>query len=788
MIDNNDLDYLENYVGIKYLPCIVGESQYAFGSIYLKDNLIESSLKQGVFALRNKTTNTIQWIPAQKLKFIDKQHLILSGESNLEGTAITFSCLVSLPRSYKSINIEFDIDFSDDIDDYEICLQYQSNFNYQWKAHLYPWVADSKWVKREKLDNMGIPSLLIYRDDFSVGVLWGIDPNFDYLNPTTWTKDFGCFFTDNVVPPQFRVGDGKLSKDIHYHCPMQLIVSDENKNPDYLITDLVSTWMKSTNYKVNPLDVRDNDEALNLFIEGRRESEDAYIDGKGYSLHGANHTFLYFGVQSMGAYFDYLLFELTGDPIWRKRSFEQMNFIKNGQNLDPNDINYGAIQTTYQLEWMDDYGNSGPGFNSDDRFNVGYKPEITALLVRYMLQVWNLVKTHEGIDHQDWYQTAKLAAEWIIRQQNNDNGLPQKVQAEPLEMRWFDEETNEVVIKPFKSRSSTSGRALPSFWSILEFIKEEKYKKFLRSVETYNLEFVQNKYYFTGHHPDLPPYELEEASIWGLAEHWLNRYEESGDKDYLQHAVANAMLALTWWCPKDLSWVNNPTQLGVAEQQHFQQYSVYNYQDRKVESLWRLYLHTKDKLYLDLFERVLQNIYFTQETKGGNKGGTYERIADPWLVRDETPGGPYFDSMGTNYTNEQALDCFLQVFELFRMGEAIYGDGINNKVYSDGRCYYNKDIRSCRKLPLVITPSDGFLNIKVGSWNSQEKSLILSDSKQEEQTINITIFDLEPKIWYIIIIDGERKLNFQADQSGTIATSISLDFSRSINLSLERKN
>ena len=79
-----------------------------------------------------------------------------------------------------------------------------------------------------------------------------------------------------------------------------------------------------------------------------------------------------------------------------------MDFIVQGQNRDLNDFNYGAIHTTYQLEQLEDYGPHGPGFNSDDRFNIGYKPDVCALLVRYMLLMWKRVKEHEGIDHKDW--------------------------------------------------------------------------------------------------------------------------------------------------------------------------------------------------------------------------------------------------------------------------------------------------------------------------------------------------------------------------------------------------
>jgi hypothetical protein len=450
-----------------------------------------------------------------------------------------------------------------------------------------------------------------------------------------------------------------------------------------------------------------------------------------------------------------------------------MDFIVQGQNRDSGDFSYGAIHTTYQLSWMDDYGPSGPGFNSDDRFNIGLKPDVCALLVRYMLLMWKRVKDHEGVDRSDWYETAILAANWIIRQQNNDGGLPQKVQMKPLEMRWMDDDHN-LVIQPFKSRSSTSGRALPSLWHIHQITGESKYKRFLESLEDYTLRCVQNQYYYTGQHPDLPPYELEEASIWGVAEYWLNRYEETGEVGYLRHAEANGYLALSWWCPKDLSWVKNPTQGGSAEQQHFQQYSVYNYQNRKVEGLWRLHQKTGNPLFRELFERTLQNIYFTQETEGANRGGTYERIADPWLVRDEI-GGAHFDSMGVNYTNEQALDCFLQVLELFRMGERLYqGQDVVHKIYPDGVCYYSRDVSGKPEASLSIIPAAGTIEVVVPERTPGD-DVRWTEVAQRDTTVQHSVWEMGPGDWLEVCDNGVSHGTFQADWEGTLAFALTIE-------------
>jgi hypothetical protein len=292
----------------------------------------------------------------------------------------------------------------------------------------------------------------------------------------------------------------------------------------------------------------------------------------------------------------------------------------------------------------------------------------------------------------------------------------------------------------------------------------------MEDVEDYTLKSVQSQYYFTGFHPDLPPPDLEEAGIWGVCEYWLNRYEDTGDEEYLNHAKANAYLALTWWCPKQLSWVENPTQCASVEQQHYLQYSVYCYQNRKVECLKRLFNYTQNPLFNELGERVLQNIYFTQTTSGNLMGATHERICDPWLARvGETEGEADFNSLGTSYMSEQSLDCFLQTLLMYREGRDIYyGEGLINKIYPDGICYYNVDISKHKKVNLSVLPSEGNIIIVVNTWDDKYKKWTVSDVTEEKiSTIN-KLGDLKLNTWYNVYVNNEIHGNYQSDQEGTI--------------------
>jgi len=751
---------LQNNVGIK---CVIpqGAKGYTFGSIYVNDKLMEKPLLKGMMMFRNTADNTEYWLYASDCTQVSSSKAKFSGAGSIGEAIIKFEVTFETPADVKAVRITYDFSVDKNISDRQACLMYHTDFAHRWTCHMYPWVENSKFIERDPLSYVGIPSLFIYRDDLSMGMLWGIDPNSDYLNPTTWTKNFGLYFVDGVIPAQFRVGS-VLEEGFTYHCPMQIVLT-ESKNREEMITDLVENWIKLNHYTVEPLFVRTNDEALNLFIKGRKKTT-AWKPGKGYKLEeGAPESnFIYIGEQGLSAYFDYLLYEMSGEPIWRTRCFEQMDFILKGQITNPLDPNYGAIHTAYDL-------NDGIFESKDRGRNVGYKPDLNAHIARYMLLTWKRVKDHEGIDKQEWYNAAILAINWVLRQQNNDGGLPQKVYIKPVEVRYKESwmgsnQLNMGIETGEKSMSSASARTLPALQTIYKITGDPKYKHFMDELEHYTYDCVDGKFYYTGHHPDLPPFELEEASIWGIIEYWLNKYEETDDTKYLNRAKANAYLAFTWGCPKQLSWVKNPTQCASAEQQHYLQYSVYCYHNRKVECLKRLYEKTQNSLFNELYHRVLQNIYWTQVTDGDLMGGTYERICDPWLARPEDSD---FNSLGTIYMNEQSLDCFLQIVEMYFTGRGLYFEVVN-KVYPDGICYYSTDISKKKRVNLSVLPSMGTIDVSVNTWTTDSKKWNESASDSVSITTSHMVGDLKTTTWYCVYVDGSLYGTYQSNTKGII--------------------
>jgi hypothetical protein len=174
-------------------------------------------------------------------------------------------------------------------------------------------------------------------------------------------------------------------------------------------------------------------------------------------------------------------------------------------------------------------------------------------------------------------------------------------------------------------------------------------------------EKVENRFWYTGMHPDLPPEDFEQDSLYAIAEYWLDKYERTQEQEALDHATANVYYALLYWCPKQLSWVQNPTQLAHSEQQHYNQYSVYCYGNRKLTCLNRLHKYTNDPLFAQMCERIMQNNFFTQVTEGDYKGSISEAIADPWLERKSEAG---FNHRGWSYTSELVADMMIQLMEM----------------------------------------------------------------------------------------------------------------------------
>ena len=631
----NKMITLENSAGLRWelQKTPVG---WTLGTLSFQGKSIEQSATEGFLALRKLGTGEVRWLPAAQGEQADPRTAQLSGQHEIEGPTVSWTVNVILHDHLPAASFTAKWSMDKNLDGWEMCLSYHDKFTNDWCVQSYPWAGNSEEVSISPMRYCGVPGALVYRPDLSLALLFTIDSRFDYLNPTTWSGKTGFHFSNRKSAPQFRVGGGRLEAGIRYEMPLQLFFSDAGKFTG-TITDIIQAWMTVNDYHVDDsLKVRTPQEAFVLALEGRRRME-SWKPGIGYEHHRGT-PFVYVGNNPYIAYYEYRLYEITGEKLWRDRAFEQIDFAIKGQQSN------GVFHTSWYLRKENRSGNvTAEGFCSWDWFHDGYKVDINVWMARYVLQVWQRVKEKEGVDRQDWYKAAIASLDWVQSQQNTDGGLPQCV----------DVKTGE------KSFSVVCGRALVGLPIIASITGDDHYLKLSADMERFLRQNIEGRFWYTGAHPDLPPGDFEQDSIYAIVEYWLDKYDRTGDRDSLNHATANAYYSLLYWCPKQLSWVKSPTQCAHSEQQHFNQYSVYCYGNRKIQCLDRLFKKTGNPLFEQLKNRVIQMNFFTQVADGPYMGAMTEAIADPWLERDRG-----FEWRGNPYTSELVADLMLQLIDM----------------------------------------------------------------------------------------------------------------------------
>jgi hypothetical protein len=596
------------------------------------------------FFLRNTKDGSILPLPFSKTKRTGDYSAEFSGQTEIEGVPFKFKLKATLDKDAPAVSFTPSWEVEKDIENWEAGISYQRDFTGDWRVQSYPFAGNSAKVDINPMRYCGIPGALVHRPDLSTVFLFAIDSRSDYLNPTTWTGKTRFIFENGKTAPTFFACGGKIAAGTRYELPLQMF-TDNSGEFTTAIPNILKTWMNTVDYKVEPLFIRTPQEYFDLTVDGRLNAS-FWIEGKGYEHHRGT-PFIYVGNNPYIACFEYLLYKKTGNRIWRDRAFQQIDFTLKGQ------LPSGALHTSYNIKDRGKAGKKGE-FVSWCWGHNGYKVDINAWAARYILEMWQAVKEHENIDKKEWYDAAIRSLEWVLKQQNEDGGFPQCVD--------MDDNGNEIK----KSQSVVCGRLMDAFPKIAKITGNNVYLKKALEAENFLREKVENRFWYTGMHPDLPPEDFEQDSLYAVVEYWLDKYDRTGEKDALDHAVANAYYALLYWCPKQLSWVTKPTQGAHSEQQNYNQYSVYNYGNRKIQCLDRLFKATDNPLFGQLRDRVMQLFFATQITEGEYKGSVHEAIADPWLERGANFDFTIDGKKGRNspYTSELVSDMMIQLMEL----------------------------------------------------------------------------------------------------------------------------
>ncbi len=608
---------------------------WALGTISLHGKRVERAGVRGVLFLCHAQSGEVRWLPGE-LTHSSERSATLAGATRVDGVAFRYRVEITLDATCAAVLLTPTWSVDRPLHGWAVGLAYHDGFDGDWRVQSYPWAGNSAVAEINPLTYCGVPGALVYRPDLSMVVLFAIDSRADYLNPTTWTGETGFFFENRRTAPQFRFGGTEWSPDTEYEMPVQLFLSDAGEFAG-AITGIVRNWITVNDYQVErSLVVRTPQEAFALALDGRRAMQN-YRAGVGYEHHRGT-PFVYVGNNPYIAYYEYRLYEMTGDRRWHDRAFEQIDFALQGQQTT------GVLHTSWYFTPQPRAdGAIAEGFCSWDWFHNGYKVDINVWMARYILQTWDRVRQHEGVDRQDWYHAAMAALDWVLAQQHEDGGLPQVVD----------------IATGAQSGSTLCGRALVAMPIIARLTGEARFARVATELEQFLRRHVEGRCWYTGMHPDLPPGDFEQDSIYAVVEYWLNKHEETGDRECLDRAAANAYYGLLHWCPKQLSWVQSPTQCAHSEQQHFNQYSVYCYGNRKIQCLDRLFKQTGDPLFAALRDRVMQLNFYVQVTDGPYRGAMTEAIADPWLER-----GQGFEWRGSPYTSELVTDLMLQLMDM----------------------------------------------------------------------------------------------------------------------------
>lgn len=251
---------------------------WALGQIFLNQQPVGDPVRSGMMCLRKMRTGEERWLLASTGTQVNGRKAHLEGRNQVDGIWFEFQVDIELAEELTAVDIRTRWSLSNDLEDSEVCLVFQSTDSKEWRCAMYPFAGNSVALERQRLNSIGVPAALLFRKDFSLAALFGINPASDYLNPTTWTAATGFHYRNRDISPQYRVGGGKLLGNRTYEFPLQLVLSDAGDSMS-AIKFLVHSWITFNHYKVDPLFVRTPEEALKVFIDGRRATSPGAIDG-----------------------------------------------------------------------------------------------------------------------------------------------------------------------------------------------------------------------------------------------------------------------------------------------------------------------------------------------------------------------------------------------------------------------------------------------------------------------------------------------------------------------------
>jgi hypothetical protein len=191
---------LENSAGLKW-ELVKTTNGWALGTISLHAKPVEQSATNGLLALRNVNSGEVRWLAASQGERISPRSARFSGQQEVAGVKLSWAVDVALRDDLPAANYTPRWSVDKALDDWEVCLAYHDGFMNDWRVQSYPWAGNSEEASIAPMRYCGVPGALLYRPDQSLVLLFAIDSNSDYLNPTTWSGMTGFQFANQRIAP-----------------------------------------------------------------------------------------------------------------------------------------------------------------------------------------------------------------------------------------------------------------------------------------------------------------------------------------------------------------------------------------------------------------------------------------------------------------------------------------------------------------------------------------------------------------------------------------------------------
>lgn len=583
-------------------------------------------------------------------------------EVDLSGTVQTPYATIEcglLIRLHKASNaIEFLLRYSTN---HDIAARIEFSFeghkpSASWEANLYPWAANSRSLPEVGLDDSmnrhpmvpslryknklfcyaGIPSALIRKPDRSLACLFGLAKEFEYASPGHDWRGGVNIELDECRPIRIVSGikSGYIKQGINHEIPIQLIMSGHS-NQYRQTYELLQSWCSINQYGAEAIPhpvFKDEKSVVDFMIEQRKNTK-WFFEGATYATdqHRLERFGTYAANTGFNIYLDLYLGLKYNDKVWFDRVATQIRWLEKIQIRDADHIADGLYCPVIPE-------GKRPGFYQNQEYEI----EVNSLGAYWLIKTLMMIKSSSGDDRlnslPDIEQIEQLAfrtLEGVLRHQQPDGAIPQRVTTGG--------QYSEVV---------TPAHTINAFYLAHQYTNDSRWDKATQTLEAWILDNNVDPLYFIGAHPDLQAKQYEEGSIHNVARYFLDKFHDTGEQKYLDIVIHLQSTAFFWRCPKQMSWVDAPTQGCNSEQTHFPQYSLYSYWGMKMLNHYRSAEASGIDFFADEARMLIRQMMHSIVMDGVWAGAYMERLSDPWDSRSADPknySNKYLSELGPEY-------------------------------------------------------------------------------------------------------------------------------------------